>query len=257
MPVLLQREPEGEIEERFIDLLYQPITNPDGEVTGIFVEGFDVTQRVAAEQQQALMMGELNHRVGNLFAVVSGMVAMTARSASTPQEMAKALRGRLNALARANNLIHLGLIGAKEGGREETTIDALLRAVLLPYMDEVQMQRRECITLIGPSVVVGGDAVTSLALVFHETATNSAKYGALSTPKGSLRVDWTLEGSDLHLRWGERDGPVVVGPPKAEGFGSKLVNRSVTGQLQGQVAHDWQQEGLTLHITVPLERLTK
>ncbi len=125
--------------------------------------------------------------------------------------MAKALEGRLNALARANNLIHLGLIGAKEGGREETTIDALLRAVLLPYMDEVQMQRRECITLTGPSVMVGGDAVTSLALVFHET----------------------------------------------EGFGSKLVNRSVTGPLQGQVEHDWRQEGLTVHIRMPLERLTK
>src|SRR5215203_3901707 len=106
-----------------------------------------------AAEQQALTMGELNHRVANLFAVVSGMVAMTARSASTPQEMAKALEGRLNALARANNLIYPGLIGAKDGQKEETTMDALLRAALLPYMGEGPMQTREYIRLTGPSVV--------------------------------------------------------------------------------------------------------
>jgi two-component sensor histidine kinase len=217
----------------------------------------DISESKRAEEQQRLLMRELNHRVKNLFAITSGMVALSARSARTPQEMGQTLRGRLDALVRANNLIHPGLIGSGEESRAEgTTMEILLRTVLLPYVDEARARNRECIILNGPPLPIGKNAVTSLALILHEIATNAAKYGALSAPDGRIRVDWTIrEQHDLYLRWEESDGPVIVEPPRDQGFGSNLVKRSVTGQLQGNIEYDWRPEGLTVHVTVPLECL--
>jgi two-component sensor histidine kinase len=255
MPVMLQREPGSAVEQRFIDLVYQPTFDGTGKITGIFAEGYDVTDRVEGEKKQKLLLRELNHRVKNLFAVASGMVTLSARSASTPQEMARNLRGRLDALARANDLIRPGLIGADEGQQEGTTMETLVRAVLLPYVDEARAHDRECIVFNGPAVPVGSDAVTNLALILHESATNAAKYGALSSPDGSIRVDWTVKQSNLYLRWEESNGPAIAEPPVAKGFGSSLVERSVTGPLQGHIEYDWKPDGLTMHVTVPLERL--
>jgi two-component sensor histidine kinase/PAS domain-containing protein len=255
MPVSLQRVAGGVLEQRFVDLLYQPIVGEDGAITGIFVEGSDVSERAAAEAQQTLLLGELNHRVKNLFAVVGGMVTLTARSAANPHEMGLALRGRIDALARAHDLIHPGLIGADEDQGEDTTIEALLRAVLLPYTGD-QEQIGATVTLSGPSVPVSGDAVTCLALVFHETSTNAAKYGALSTSEGHLAVTWSMVGSQLCLTWDEQGGPPVT-PPTRAGFGSRLVRRSVTDQLHGRIENDWRSHGLTVRITIPLRVLNR
>ncbi len=388
LPVSLQRLPGGVVEQRFIDLVYQPIADKAGKVTGIFAEGYDVTERVQgetalresqrhfqtvaeampgfawtadehglldfvsrrwteysgasqeqscgenwlnfvhaddvqrslevwsssirsqtpyetefrlrgkdgayrwwlaralpvrdeagsgepvkavrwvgtctdlherkiAQERQRLVSRELNHRVKNLFAVASGMVALTARSASTPQEMAQTLRGRLNALAQANDLIHRDLIKGERDQDEGTTMETLVRTVLLPYVDEARARDRECIIVDGPVVPVSGDAVTGLALFLHETTTNAAKYGALSAPDGCIRVNWTVGETDLHVRWEESGGPPVAEPPKERGFGSTLVKRSVTGQLQGTIEYDWRPEGLTVQVTVPLERLNQ
>ncbi|HEV2557309.1 MAG TPA: type II toxin-antitoxin system ParD family antitoxin [Microvirga sp.] len=257
MPVALQRQPGSPVEQRFVDLIYQPIGNDNGTTTGIFVEGYDVTERVTAEEQQKLLVRELSHRVKNLFAVASGMVSISARSARTPDEMAKTLRGRLDALARANDLVHRRVSDAWGGAQASTTMETLIRTVLLPYEDPERAQGRECITLNGPAVPVGGNAITSLALVLHEITTNSAKHGALSTPKGRVRVDWTLSEADLHMGWKELDGPTVDEPPKATGFGTILTQRSVVGQLQGKIEYDWRREGLAVHLTIPLEQLQR
>jgi two-component sensor histidine kinase len=98
-------------------------------------------------------------------------------------------------------------------------------------------------------------AVTSLALALHETTTNAAKYGALSEPTGSISVTWATEGENLQLDWKEAGGPVIVGPPSAKGFGSVLAERSISDQLGGRVEHSWLPSGLTLRVSVPLDRL--
>jgi two-component sensor histidine kinase len=131
------------------------------------------------------------------------------------------------------------------------------RTVLSPYVDNARLEDRECIFINGPPVPLGGDAVTTLALVFHETATNSAKYGALSAPTGRIHIAWTATETGLDLRWEEKDGPRIVEPPKAKGFGSELVKRSVTSQLHGTIEYDWQPHGLAVNIAVPLERLNR
>ena len=136
-------------------------------------------------------------------------------------------------------------------------METLVRTILLPYLDEGRTQNRECIIINGPAVPVSGDAVTGLALFLHETTTNAAKYGALSAPNGCIRANWTVKDADLYLRWEESGGPLVAEPPKERGFGSTLVKRSVTGQLQGTIEYDWRPEGLTVQVTVPVESLNR
>jgi two-component system CheB/CheR fusion protein len=108
----------------------------------------------------------------------------------------------------------------------------------------------------GPEVPIGGDAITSLALVLHELATNAAKYGALSSPGGSLSVGWSVAKGELMLKWQERGGPPLHGRPSCEGFGSLLARRTVTDQIGGELSYDWKPEGLVVHLTAAVARLT-
>jgi two-component sensor histidine kinase len=102
---------------------------------------------------------------------------------------------------------------------------------------------------------VGEAAVTSLALVFHELATNSLKYGALSVPNGTLDITTASKGSQLQLIWIERGGPAMKAPPEASGFGSKLVQRSVFKQLGGTINYDWRTEGLIATLLLDRDKL--
>ena len=213
----------------------------------------DIERAKKSEELQRLLLREMDHRVNNLFAVVSGMTALSARSARTPQEMSQSLRGRLDALSRANNLVRPGVTGSEQLPGARITMAALARTILLPYADEKDGQDR--IIASGPDVPVSAKAVTSLALVLHESATNAAKYGALSGPGGSIRIRWDMQGNDFHFHWEETGGPAILNPPQARGFGSALAERSIAGQLGGSISYDWRSAGLALKITIPLERL--
>jgi two-component sensor histidine kinase len=211
----------------------------------------DITNQKEAQERQRLLAWEANHRVKNLIAIFRGIISLSARSARTPQEMAQSLRGRLDALMRAKDLIRPGIMGT-EAHSERTTVDAVVRTVLQPYDDGTS---RERIVVSGPDVPVGAKAVTSLALALHETATNAAKYGALSEPNGALRVKWETQGGDFHLEWEETGGPEIVAPPQAGGFGSVVTERSVAGQLGGKIEYDWRRNGLKLKVIVPIDHL--
>jgi two-component sensor histidine kinase len=102
---------------------------------------------------------------------------------------------------------------------------------------------------------VGRAAVTNMALVLHELATNAAKYGALSTPDGGIEIDCAVNGM-LQLTWKEYGGPPLTGPPNSEGFGGALVRQIVTSQFGGQFSEDWLGGGLTLRLSIPAEKLT-
>lgn len=212
----------------------------------------ETTERVAAQERQRLLLRETNHRLKNLFAMVDAMISLSVRSARTPQEFAQALRGRLAALLRAKELVRPGTMGTEHASSERTTVDALVRTILQPYDDDTS---RERVSASGPDVVVGATAVTSLALALHESATNAVKYGALSKPSGAIRIKWETQGDDLRLEWEETGGPAIVVPPKAQGFGSVLTERSITTQLRGKIEYDWRQNGLKLRVTLPLDQL--
>ncbi len=213
----------------------------------------DVTTQKEAQEHERLLLRETNHRMKNLFAMLHAMISLSARSARTPGELAHSLRGRLDALLQAKDLIRPGITGEEDAHSERTTVAAIVRTVLQPYDDG---SSHKCVVVGGPDVPVGANAVTSLALALHESATNAVKYGALSTPGGSIRVRWEVRGDDFHLVWEEAGGPIIAGEPQSRGFGSVLTERSIASHLGGAIAYDWQRSGLKLQVTIPLDRLS-
>ncbi|WP_233475685.1 HWE histidine kinase domain-containing protein [Bradyrhizobium brasilense] len=244
-------ERHGYPETVYFDISYSPVQNEAGETGGVLCIVSETTERVIAQERQRLLAREANHRVKNMFAVFHGIISLSARSARTPQEMAQSLRGRLDALMQAKDLIRPGIMGTEAHG-ERTTVGDVVRTVLRPYEDDASSER---IMVRGPTVPVGAMAVTSLALALHETTTNAAKYGALSEPTGSINIAWDTQGGDLHLEWEETGGPVIVAAPSAQGFGSVLAERSIAAQLGGKVEYDWLPSGLRLRVSIPLDRL--
>jgi len=243
---LLQKDGNIRWVEARGEFMYREDGKPDRFVGAVV----DITIQKEAQERQRLLAREADHRVKNIFANFHSMIGLSARSAGTPREMAEALRGRLDALLRAKDLIRPGIMGTEHESKH-TTMDALVRTVLQPYENGSPAR----VILEGPDVPIGPKAATGLALALHETATNAVKYGALSRPSGSIRVTWVARGDDLHLEWDETGGPVIAETPQARGFGSILTERSVTGELAGKIEHDWRRNGLRLKLSVPLERL--
>ena len=163
----------------------------NGQPTRFIGTVLDIGRAKKLEDLQQLLLREMDHRMKNLFAIVSGMTALTARSSKTPEEMSNSLRGRLDALSRANDLIKPGAMGGGQLLGERTTMTALVKKVLLPYAGGQDDEQR--IIASGPEVTVGKGAVTNLALVLHESATNAVKYGALSNSMGSIRIEWGID----------------------------------------------------------------
>ncbi len=233
----------------------EPMRNEAGRIVRWFGTNTNIDQQKRDEQQRTLLLRELDHRVKNLFAIVGGMITLSARSAATPQELAKAVQGRLGALASSHRLI-----SPRESANREvnhgTTLAELVRSILAPFFDPAKSGADTRVVIDGPQVPIGGDAVTNLALILHELATNAAKYGAFSVASGQVRISWTVKKGRLALVWEERGGPKVAAAPKSEGFGSLLARRSIGGRLEGELAFDWKPKGLIVHLSAPTERLT-
>ena len=210
----------------------------------------DVTaEREAAETRQ-LLVRELNHRVKNLFAVVSGMIGMTARHTRTPAAMAQALRGRIASLARAHELIRPA-VTQEDIGQPDVSMQHLIASLIEPHV----VHQSDRVSIEGPMLTLGANGATSLALALHELATNAAKYGSLSVPDGELAVSWTNEADRVRLRWVETGGPPIAEAPERNGFGSTLIDMSVRSQLQGSITTEWRTEGLAVAIAASIVRL--
>jgi two-component sensor histidine kinase len=212
----------------------------------------DVTERRAVRDAHELLTNELNHRVKNLFAIASSLVAMTARTASDPKEMAVALRGRLGALSRAHELVRPAIPLDRALSVSQAGLAELLDVLLAPYREDGGAR----IILDGPDVRLGHGAMTGLALVLHEFTTNAAKYGSLSTEHGELAVTWVVEDGTVRVTWAETGGPRIDAQPTFAGFGSLLSERTVAGQLGGVLVRHWRAEGLVAHMDMPAERLS-
>lgn len=213
---------------------------------GIFL---DVTGRKQAEESNELLAGEMSHRVKNLLAVASGLTAITSRSAETTADMAQDLTRRLTALGRAHDLVRP--IPGQQG--RAALLGDLISVLLAPYDDMGAFSGR--IRVAVPRMGVGDASATTLALVIHELATNSLKYGALSVACGTLDVSGTGDGTeDVVIVWTERGGPPVVAPAEG-GYGSKLVTRSMSIQLRGSLERNWSAEGLIATLRMNKNRL--
>jgi two-component sensor histidine kinase len=214
---------------------------------GIFL---DVTGRKQAEEANQLLAGEMSHRVKNLLLVACQLARITSRSAATTADLVQNLTKRLTALGRAHDLVR------PRGGRpvEAALLGDLMTVLLQPYDDTDGSSGRIRVSV--PRMDVGEAAATTLALVVHELATNSLKYGALSTGRGTLDVGCVSGEGDVAIVWTERGGPPVVEPSAPAGYGSELIRRSMAHQLGGSIAFDWSAEGLIVTLRMPRDRLS-
>ena len=226
----------------------------DGRAQRLGVIFLDVSDRKRHEEQQELLLREMDHRVKNLFAIVGGMVTLSARSATTPKELAQTVQGRLGALASAHQLIR-SRHSTAPAIKQATTLGELVRKVLSPYADPSATDDNMRIEIDGPEIAVGAEAATNIALVIHELATNAAKYGALSVPGGRVHISWAVDQGRMVLSWVEKDGPVITAPPVRKGFGSVLARSSVSGGLRGDLNFHWNPDGLVAIVSAETERL--
>ena len=213
---------------------------------GIFL---DVTGRKQAEEANQLLAGEMSHRVKNLLLVASQLAKITSRSTATTADMAQDLTKRLTALGRAHDLVR------PRGGLpvEAALLGDLLSVLLQAYDDTDGSSGRIRVSV--PRMDIAEAAATTLALVVHELATNSLKYGALSDGSGTLDLSCTVQGEEVVLVWTERGGPPVVEPTAPEGYGSELIRRSIAFQLGGSIAFNWLAEGLIVTLRMRRDRL--
>jgi len=208
--------------------------------------------RMAADQQklkdalnaQQLLTREMGHRLKNVLAVVQGLINMAARKSGSASELAQKMSSTIQALSTAQNLV------TSMGSQDVTstaTFEDVLRAILAPYAHAK-------VELRGPVIEIGPTAINVLALVFHELATNAAKYGALSCLTGSITVTWEVVADNLSVAWTETGGPAVDAAPISSGFGTVLAGKSIAS-LRGSISPTWGPEGLSVCIRVPSTHL--
>jgi two-component sensor histidine kinase len=219
----------------------------DGVMFGIFL---DVTGRKQAEEGNELLAGEMSHRVKNLLSIATGLTQLTGRSASSVGHMTGLLTERLTALGRAHDIVRP--LPGEQG--KAALLGDLLSVLLAPYDETAAFSGR--IRVAVPRMGIGEKAASTLALVIHELATNSVKYGALSCAEGFLDLSSRVEGERIQLIWAETGGPEVIGEAELHGFGSRLIARTVASQLRGELRYDWQETGLVVTIDMHQDRLS-
>lgn len=236
-----------------ISLTISPIREASGRIVGASKIARDITELQKTRQHQQLLLREMSHRVKNLFALSGSIVGLSARTAASVQDLAESARERLAALARAHSLTFSHGV---DPSTQPTTLHSLIRTIVAPFDAPTPSSPESRITILGVDPPVSGGAVTSLALLLHEFATNATKYGALSSPEGTVKVVCAKEGDSIVLVWTERGGPSVVEPKGNEGFGAVLSRIAVANQLEGEMTRDWRPEGLVIRLIVPRSRLT-
>jgi PAS domain S-box-containing protein len=213
-----------------------------GEIERVVGVMTDITAAKASEEQQRLVAGELHHRLTNTYALVQSIVRLSARGARDVRQLAESIEGRIQALARSQDVI-------VKGSRGVTLLEDIVRATLTPYAD-----REDQIRIAGPPIPVGARDVPLLHMGFHELATNAVKYGALSVPGGKVSVTWeTIADPDeaVRLTWSESGGPLVR-PPVRKGLGSNLVEHALANEFEGEIQIASPPDGVVCTMRLPL-----
>jgi PAS domain S-box-containing protein len=225
-----------------------PLHDETGKLIGAVNMLVDITERKRTEEQQALLVRELHHRVKNTLATVQAIMGSTARSSETIEDFKNALIGRIGSLAKTHLLL------AEEGST--TTFADILHSELDAFDDGSGKRIR----LSGPDVDVPSRLAVSLGMAMHELTTNAAKYGALSVFGGKVDVAWTvtIEATrrTLNIDWVESGGPPVAAPTR-QGFGARLLEFVLPGQIQAKSEIDYRPDGVRVYYSVPMPAETK
>lgn len=229
-----------------------PIRDEAGAISRWYGTCTDIHDARIAAAEREVVAHELSHRIKNIFSVLSGLISLSARSMPEARPFAERLRQRIEAMGRAHDFVR----PHSHTSRPEpidTTFFGLLGQLLQPYESEDSTR----ISIQGDDSLIGDSAATPIALLLHELATNSAKYGSLSSPEGRLAILGSIQGEDYRIEWRESGGPAVDRPPTQKGFGSRLMQISVEGQMGGRIEHAWQPDGLQVSVAIPLAALQR
>ena len=203
----------------------------------------DITERKQAEERQALLTQEIAHRGKNLLAVIQSIAGQILSNARSPEEAKDALLRRMQSLSRTYNT----LTGSAWEGAE---ISKLVHDELGPFVAQAEIS--------GPQIKVPPKAAQTLALAIHELATNAAKYGALSVPRGGVSVRWSIEGDPgdqtFSFRWQERGGPPVQSPTR-RGFGALITDHVVAFEFGTKPLHEYAADGVRYEFTAALSNV--
>lgn len=227
-----------------------PVRNEAGKIVRWIGTCTDIDDAKRVAEQNELLNRELSHRIKNIFAVIAGLIGMSSRSEPGARQFAKSLQERIAALGRAHEFARPHS-DASRPALGESTLKGLLMELFRPYpaYDDGR------IAVVGEDTPLDDRGATPIALLFHELATNAAKYGALSVDDGRVDIDVSLENGTVMVIWRETGGPRVDGEPSRLGFGSRLAQLSVEQQLGGRLTRRWLPEGLHIEVSVLGERL--
>jgi len=228
--------------ERTMLLTARTLFHPDNNSRSLLLTIVDVTERYRREEAKDALFSELRHRIKNLLAVAQSIAHQTPTKGHSAEEYRDAFLGRFAALVQAQDLAFTE--------QAETGLALLLERVLLPYASSPA----RTVIVPGPAIKLKPRTIMSLSLVLHELATNAAKYGALSVLGGQVQVSWQIEEANrLRLKWEESGGP-QANPPAETGFGTHLIQSTMTYSLGGQVVQDFASEGLRAEMVFPCPR---
>lgn len=226
-----------------VEVTISPLRSADGTIIGASTIARDIGDRLRHANAQALLLNEMRHRVKNLLSIVLGLIGIGSRRADDVPAFTEQLTARITALAAAQELV---LQKEDRAQGASTTLGEILAAVMAPYGGDG-------VTLGDCDAVVGQQAMTSLALLFHELATNAVKYGALSNPQGSLSVEIAVRAGTIAIIWRETGGR----QPESSrtGFGTSLLQATLRG-LRGTIEREWRDGVFETVLILPRETLT-
>jgi PAS domain S-box-containing protein len=231
-----QRKHGGRID---VSLTVSPLRDGNGNVVGASKIVREITERKRNEAQIAMLAREAEHRAKNILATVQATVHLS--KADTPDELKRVIEGRIQALANVHRLF-------VETRWEGADLQNLIKEELAAYSSEGEVRA----TIEGCTLFLEPTAAQAIAVALHELATNAAKYGSLSVPDGRVHVECSRPDSgQLVLRWTEENGPAVE-HPKRSGFGTRIMDRMIRGQLKGEITTDWCADGLVCEIAMPV-----
>jgi len=230
-----------------------PVRDTSGNILRWIGTCTDIHDSKRAAEERELVAQELSHRIKNIFAVLTGIVSLSARGRPDIKPFADQLRQRIFALGEAHDFVRpQNYLSATPAG--QGNLSALVARLTRPYEAH---DGTSPIRFSGDDTSIDDAAATPLALIFHELATNAAKYGALGNPEGWVSLVGRIEGEQFRLTWKEHDGPPILAPDALSGFGSKLIELSVTGQMRGSIERFWEADGLRVELTMPLAALRR
>ncbi len=199
-------------------------------------------EREAALAHQNLLMAELDHRVKNTLASIQALVQQTRAGAGSVEDFSAALDRRIRAMSHAHDLM-------SETRWRGASVRGLVEEELAPFRSD----RTGSLLISGDDLMLSPKAALPFTLVVHELITNAAKYGALSTPSGDIRIGWhRREDGALVLTWKERSGPPVAVPTR-RGFGSVVIERSLRHEIKGTSTLTFDADGVACVIVIPSE----